>query len=192
MFSEIDHIFTHPQPSVSVEWALGLGQLPNEPRPLSYFDAMQRKKLAMEHTGEVGKLWGCWEQGIDLQEWRGRLAFQGQQYMILLNATALCLKVLLICHGPGVRGKRVPERTGTYVGWLDNTRHRPPPSSVLYGMSLGLSDDDWGRADSVSAAQQGSPGYQQDIRRLVSVSAHNSFHILNPIWDIKPDYYFIT
>ena len=47
MFSEIDHIFTHPQPSVSVEWALGLSQLPNEPRPLSYFDAMQRKKLAM-------------------------------------------------------------------------------------------------------------------------------------------------
>ena len=160
---------------------------------------MQWKNLPWqkEHRGKDGKLWGCWEQGIDLREWRGRLAFQGQQYMILLNATAICLKVLLICHGPGVQGKRVPERTGLYVDWLDNTGHRPPPSSVLYEMSLrlyaqALSDNDWGRADSVRVAQQGSPGYQQDIRRLVSVSVQNLFHVLNPVYDIKPFYHFIT
>ena len=70
--------------------------------------------------------------------WWGRLAFQGQQCMILLNATMICHNIFLICHGPGVQGKRVTERTGLFVGWLDNAGYRPPRSSLLYGMFLML------------------------------------------------------
>ena len=50
--------------------------------------------------------------------------------------------------------KRVPEKTGLYVHWLDNIGHRPPRSSVLCGMflrlyALAMSDDDWNGADSI-------------------------------------------